>query len=151
VHYDKRAKVVLKEAKYHFAYKVLFEIAGLMKPVYSNLPFAVDYIVPVPLSTQRQNWRGFNQSKILAQKLNWQVKEFLQKSKHTTAQARLHRSDRLKNPGESFSLVKNANVKGKTIILVDDVYTTGATLQECAKVLKQNGAGKVFAMVWAKD
>ena len=151
VHYDKFAKLVLKEAKYHFAYKVLNEIAQMMKPQYSNFPFAVDYITYVPLSKTRQNWRGFNQSKILARKLNWKCFELLQKSKYTISQAGLHRSQRLTNLRKSFNLIPSMIVTGKTIVLIDDVCTTGATLQECAKVLKENGAKYVFALVWAKD
>jgi len=151
VHYDERAKTVLKEAKYHFAYNVLDEIAKTMKIQYNNFPFAVDYAVPVPLSKARQNWRGFNQAEILARKINWRSREILQKEKHTIAQAKLHRSKRLLNLRSSFKLLQHVEVQNKTIVIIDDVCTTGATLQECAKVLKNSGAKKVFALVFAKD
>ena len=151
VHYDKKAKLILKEAKYHFVSKALGDIAYLMKNKYSNFPFAVDYVVPVPLSRERLNWRGYNQAGILAKIINWQSKNVLKKETHTHAQAKLKRWERLGNLKNSFCIDKNFDVKGKVIVLVDDVTTTQATLQECACVLKNAGAKNVYGLVWAKD
>ena len=124
-----------------------------------NLPLAIlnfkdNLIVPVPLSKKRLRWRGFNQAELLARKVaeNYSLAldtENLIRIKHKKPQAKLNEIHRLENVKECFGWWGN-NLNKKNIILVDDVVTTGATLNECAKVLKQNGAGEVWGLVVAK-
>lgn len=102
----------------------------------------------VPLYIKRENWRGFNQSEILAQKLAQKLElpyaEVLKRERETKPQANLDSKERIKNvQGVFTSLV---SPQGKKILLVDDVWTTGSTLNECARVLKKNGAEKVWAL-----
>ena len=88
---------------------------------------------------------------ILCKHISWKSQEVLQRIRETTAQAKLHRSQRIRNLCQTIGLMPGIKVEGKTIVLVDDVCTTGATLQECARVLKDHGAKRVYALVWAKD
>ncbi|MCX6796655.1 MAG: phosphoribosyltransferase family protein [Candidatus Falkowbacteria bacterium] len=111
-------------------------------------------IIPVPLSSRRQRWRGFNQATEIAAIVALQLDLPLEKNnlvriKHRRAQAKLNEEQRKINVNNCFRWQGN-NLAGKNILLVDDVATTGATLNECAKILKQNGAGKVWGLVAAK-
>lgn len=111
-------------------------------------------IIPVPLHRRRRHWRGFNQAeeiaKVVAQ--NWQRKinsKDLVRTKHKKAQAKLNEEQRLKNIKDCF-VWQGDNLAGTNVILIDDVATTGATLNECAKILKKNGASQVWGLVVAK-
>jgi ComF family protein len=124
-----------------------------------NLPLAIlnfkdNLVVPVPLSKKRLRWRGFNQAELLARKVAGKYRlaldgDSLIRIKHKTAQAKLDEIHRLENIKGCFSW-QGGNLNKKNIILIDDVVTTGATLNECAKVLKASGAGEVFGLVVAK-
>lgn len=112
-------------------------------------------IVPVPLYKYRQNIRGFNQSEMIARYLSKRLNQTggsaLIKKVNTAAQARLSRQKRLSNLEGAFECVDKALVFGKDVLLVDDVMTTGATLNECAKTLKMAGAKKVYGAVIARN
>lgn len=112
----------------------------------------VDYIVPVPLHWRKRFQRGFNQSALIAKNLNISNALFnndLVKIRDTKSQTAFTYSQRQKNLDGAFAVRKGHNFKGKNICLIDDVKTTGATLNECAKVLKEAGSNKVFAFVLA--
>ncbi len=113
-------------------------------------------VVPVPLHPRRLRWRGFNQSELLAESL---ARHFLlrmdtlalKRVHQTTPQADIReREQRLDNVSGVFSCAHPENIRGRTILLIDDVCTTGATLNECARILKVNGAKKVIALVVAR-
>lgn len=115
----------------------------------------VDLIMPVPLSYRRLLRRGYNQSAVLARLLSKQtgIKAdvlTLKKTKHTVPQSSLLGKARLKNVKNVFKLQNEEKVKGKRILLIDDVLTTGATLNECAKVLKKAGALSVDTLTVAR-
>ena len=105
-------------------------------------------IVPVPLHPRRFCERGFNQALSLAQGLEAvvgiPVREMLVRQRYTRQQAKLNKNKRAKNVRGAFKTI--GNVRGARIILVDDVYTTGATMLECAAVLKKSGASVVFGL-----
>ena len=108
--------------------------------------------MPVPLHWRRRFQRGFNQSALIAKGLtldNAQFNTDLVRIRYTQQQIELTVAARKRNVEGAFAVRKGHNFKGKNICLVDDVKTTGATLNECAKVLKEAGAGKVFAFVLA--
>lgn len=113
-------------------------------------------IVPVPLSRRRHNWRGFNQAELLAKRLGatFQIEmssSALTRVRHTTPQVEASdRSSRLENLSGAFRCADPESVAGRHIILIDDVCTTGTTLNECAKVVKSAGAKRVTALVIAR-
>jgi len=121
--------------------------------------FREPILIPIPLSKKRYRERGYNQAELICEKLveideknnNFKLeKNTLIKIKETEHQANIkERRDRLKNLSDSFSVKNSKMIEGKNIILIDDVTTTGATLSEARKILKQSGAKKVIAFTVA--
>ena len=120
---------------------------------------ALTHIVAVPLHARRQRSRGYNQSELLARELSVLIgvssAQLLLRTRDTTPQVELSIRDRAINVRDAFALnsntiVTNTIVKGATILLIDDVHTTGATLRECARVLKTGGATKVYGLTLAR-
>jgi len=113
-----------------------------------------DVIVPVPLHPTRQRERGFNQAGLLGDLLSAQTsipaKPVLERIRYTTTQTALDRSERMENLHNAFRLRKNADVRGLRVLLVDDVLTTGSTLNECARILKRAGAFSIHAATAAR-
>jgi ComF family protein len=118
-------------------------------------------LVPVPLHKKRELWRGFNQSKILAQEIAEYFNlpladDLLIRHRHTALQAEIkNNEDRKINMQNAFllsseALKKNYNLKNKTIILIDDVSTTSSTLSECARVIKPLKPKKIWGLVLAR-
>lgn len=113
-------------------------------------------VLAVPLSTRRLNWRGFNQSDILAGLLaeNFNLRRegnVITRTGTSKPQAEIkEKNERLNNLSCVFKIIRPKTIAGKNILLVDDVCTTGSTLNECAKVLKENGAHKITALVIAR-
>ena len=117
-------------------------------------PSSLDLLIPVPLHRQRLRERGFNQALLLAQELSQRTgilchKRVLQKKKPTLPQVNLSGSEREKGVRGAFQIMEKEKLKGKSILLVDDVYTTGATVNECAKVLMAGGAERVDVLTLA--
>jgi ComF family protein len=107
-----------------------------------------DLLIPVPLHPQRLRKRGFNQALLLVKELSRGIgvpyrKRILEKRKPTVPQVNLSGVEREKGVRGTFHLSEETAVDGKTVLLVDDVYTTGATVNECAKVLLAGGADRV--------
>ena len=114
-----------------------------------------DFVMPVPLHPSRLREREFNQSAILAsvigERLGIQVLlNTLIRHVHTRPQVELGMKERKKNVVGAFSVQDDAMILGKDIVLVDDVYTTGATVGECARVLKRHGVGRVSVLTIAR-
>ena len=113
-------------------------------------------VVPVPLFPKRNRTRGYNQSELLAKNFAPRVgltadTKSLVRIKNTVSQTTLGRMGRLANMKGAFSCKNPAAVKGKTVLLIDDVATTGATLEGCAAALKAAGAKKVMAYTFARE
>ncbi|MDO9399407.1 MAG: ComF family protein [bacterium] len=152
---------LIKSFKYYFI-RELYQDLGKILILFLNdflnkkgqkFNFQECLIMPVPLSAYRRRWRGFNQAEILARlvadhfNLELSVNELI-RNKHTKPQVKLNKMQRENNIKGCFSWCAN-NLEGRQIILVDDVVTTGATLNECAKILKHHGASKVWGLVVA--
>ena len=114
----------------------------------------VDALVPVPLHPVRLRERGFNQAEALAEILSRKVRipiwKVLERRLYTSTQTRFDRIDRMQNLRNAFTLSKDKSVRGKHLLLVDDVLTTGATLDNCAKTLLAQGAESVRAITVAR-
>ena len=110
-------------------------------------------VIPLPLYKTRLNWRGFNQSELLAKEIgyyyNWPISLSLIKIKKTRIQAELDETARLANQNGVFKWI-GTNLKGQTILLVDDIITSGATMNEAEKVLLAAGAKRVIKTAVAK-
>jgi competence protein ComFC len=113
-----------------------------------------DVIVPVPLHPARERERGFNQAALLAELLRVhtpvQSRPVLERIRWTTTQTAFDRAERMENLHGAFRLRKNAHVRDLQVLLIDDVLTTGSTLSECARVLKEAGARSVHAATAAR-
>jgi ComF family protein len=112
-------------------------------------------IMPVPLHPKRLRERGFNQSLLLARHVSRRIHidlDFLslRRVRYTPPQASLAKHQRLQNVQGAFELKNSDAVKGRSILLVDDVVTTGNTLNECARILRKAGAEKVFGLSLAR-
>jgi ComF family protein len=117
-------------------------------------PKLFDLLIPVPLHKQRLRERGFNQALLLVKELSHRTgipyrKRVLQKVRPTIPQVNLSGVEREKGVRGSFQIVGKEGLEGKTILLVDDVYTTGATVNECSKVLLAGGAERVDVLTLA--
>ena len=116
--------------------------------------FKADFIVPVPMSKTKLRKRGFNQAEVLADALSQQLNipicnDALVKSISFVAQHKLSATRRKTNASHLYSAGKNIDIKGKTVIIVDDVMTTGSTINSCAEILLEMGAEKIIAAVAA--
>ena len=113
-------------------------------------------ILSIPLNTRRLNWRGFNQSDILACLLadNFHLEKggnIISRTGKSKPQAEIkEKDDRLNNLRGLFKVIRADKIAGRNILLIDDVCTTGTTLNECAKILKENGVKKVIGLVVAR-
>ncbi len=126
------------------------------------VPERIDLIMPVPLHIKRFRKRGFNQAFLfirqwpaLAKDMGFILpnkkisRDVLVKNRHTARQTGLDRRSRKKNVNNAFSLKQPGLINGKKILIVDDVYTTGATVNECARILMHGGAKKVDVLTLA--
>ena len=118
--------------------------------------FLNDFVlVPLPLHNKRKKWRGFDQALELSKEIGNYfdmpvLDNVLIRQKETPPQAELGKEDRAENIKNAFSCQNQNLIKNKKIFLVDDVYTTGATMKEATKTLKQNGAKEVWGLVIAR-
>ncbi len=152
-------KTLIRDLKYKSATKVAGTLSQIfcdnVGHVLKNLKSKNAVIVPVPITPQRLRERGFNQSEILAAALSRHTgitltNDILFKIKNTASQVAVaERTLRLENLQGSFAVPDPQKIAGKTVILVDDILTTGATIIECSRELKKAGAKNIIALVVA--
>lgn len=156
---DKILEKLIINFKYHFIKDIAADLGNFLILFLENLQNEKIFnprdfcILPVPLAKKRERWRGFNQAKeiaeIIAKHFGIMINEDLIRIKHSKPQVKLNENERKCNIVGCFGW-QGENLNSRKIILIDDVATTGATLNECAKILKQNGAGEVWGLVAAK-
>jgi len=145
---------LVKRLVHYLKYLVVHNLAGLMARVYADrlMKEKFDVVVPVPIGTKRYRKRGFNQSELIASRLakllNLEYDDGLVRIKETRSQVGLSRNDRLKNVTGVFMAKKT--LTNLRVLLVDDVCTTMATLNECSRALKKAGAKEVVGIVLAR-
>jgi ComF family protein len=115
-----------------------------------------DLIIPVPMHKKKMKKRGYNQTELVANELEKNLNiparnDILSKVINTTTQSKLGGKARQSNIQHAFFIKNDIEVEDKKIILLDDIYTTGATSEECSRVLKEAGAREVLVLVLAKD
>jgi ComF family protein len=148
----------LKEIIHNYKYLKISALAEILSSflVESITKEGVEFdaVSFAPITKKRESWRGYNQAELLAEKV---AKEFnkplikLIKTKETKTQVGLTRKERIKNLESAFRLERPEEVAQKRVLLIDDVVTTGTTLNECALVLKKGGAKAVYGVVIAKE
>ncbi len=116
-----------------------------------------DIIIPVPIHKKRKKQRGYNQSELVARQISKNIanlqlenKAFI-KIKNNKPQSTLNKKQRKQNVKNVYKLENKGKIENKNIVLFDDIYTTGKTANEIAKILKQNGANKILVLTIAKD
>jgi competence protein ComFC len=144
----------VKDIAYSLQYLLKKFLIALAKEKSFNIAAENPLFVPVPLQRVRENWRGFNQaeliSKLLADSLSLESINALEKIFSSSPQAEKEsKHERLATP-DSYKTILPEKISGRHIILVDDVATTGATLNACAKELLDNGAASVGAITIAR-
>src|SRR3989344_555457 len=147
-------KSAIAKVKYRWVYDIGKTLVDLLSASLWRFEIPDNLIlIPVPLHLRRKNWRGFNQAellgKILSDRFGLKFFTALIRISAGRTQVGLDKKDRKANVKDAFSLREEAAVKGQNILLVDDVYTSGATMAECAKVLKKAQAKTVWAMTIA--
>ncbi len=145
-------KSAIKLLKYRYVSDVTETLTSLLAEHFPAYIPTIEFFIPIPLSPKRERLRGFNQTLLLAvslgKKLNIPIcKNVLMRIKETPPQAELKRDQRKENVKGVFICVNKPIVKNKSIAVIDDVSTTGATLFEAAKILKLAGARSVWGVV----
>lgn len=147
-------KELIYSLKYEGKTRISEVIAALMEDRLRNESLKIDAIVPVPIHPNKLKARGFNQSLLIAEalgeRLGKPVADCLERVKETKEQYNLDRSHRFLNIVDAFSvkLLYNMN-KHSSILLVDDIYTTGSTVNECSRVLKKAGVKTIYVITAA--
>jgi len=136
--YKTFAKIILKNKK----------VCGFLKNY--------DIIIPVPIHKKRKLFRGYNQTELIAKELakNSQLclkRDILLKKTNVIAQSLLNKKDRQKNVKNAFMVRDVEKIVDKNVLIIDDIYTTGSTINECSKMLKKSGVKNIGVITIAKD
>ena len=149
--YEGHLRDVIHALKYERRRSIAMPLGRLMRESAEALLQGVDVAVPVPLHPRRERDRGFNQADDLARHLGLSVVPLLRRARFTTSQIELPADARHRNVRDAFTLIPDPRALiPDVIVLVDDVSTTGATLEACAKVLKRGGVKEVRALTAAR-
>jgi predicted amidophosphoribosyltransferase len=170
--YEGRMKEIIHALKYEHRRSIAPPLGELMRTAGARILKDADAVVPVPLHPRREFQRGFNQADDIARHLGLPVAALLVRVKHTRSQIELPKEERQQNVNEAFAPNPRSLIPGPrsltsgprslipdprslipdpcVVVLVDDVATTGATLDECARVLKRSGVKEVRALTAAR-
>jgi competence protein ComFC len=158
---DPLLRELIHALKYRFVKELAEPLSRLMIKTIESFSLHVQInseyflIVPVPLHKIRERSRGFNQAQLLSERVAEYFKiplrnDVLKRTKYTAPQAKITNTEKRKENIKNIFFAAPDEIKGKIVILVDDVITTGATLVEAAKSLKRSGAKEIWALVIAK-
>ncbi|QEK38651.1 ComF family protein [Candidatus Cytomitobacter primus] len=156
--YDKNTRKLIMAYKNHGCFYLTSFFSNLLKNTIKEWISDIDYIVPIPLHSWRLFWRGYNQSSILAKNLSKAIKipyldNGLLRVRFTGTQSTFNKADRWKNVKGAFEFnyEYEFRFKGKNILLLDDVTTTGATINFAAESLKKAGVNKIYCVTLARS
>ncbi len=150
--YEGMIKQAVGKLKYKFITDLAEELIGLVP----KQKLQARVLIPVPLHSRRQRWRGFNQAellgKMLAERYGGEMKaDILERHKHTKPQVDLKGKERKKNIQGAFRIRSKAKFEKQAKFLIfDDVWTTGSTMRECGQVLKRGGAKEAWGLTLAR-
>lgn len=148
--YDGRVGQAVRRLKYSRATSLAGPLAALLAEAQSRLGLdQYDLVVPIPIHWSRRCVRGFNQSELLCERMPAVDRRIVRRIRRTKPQASLTREQRLTNLEGAFRA--DASVARKSVLLVDDVLTTGHTARECARALIEAGAAEVAALALAGE
>ena len=131
--------------------KIMFSSYNELKDLVGNF----DMIIPIPLHKDKQKKRGFNQAELLANEIALLAdvkveKDLVKRVKNTTTQTELSREGRRANLENAFELIDKSKVKGKNVLIIDDILTTGATTESLSKLLKNAKAKHICVLTFAR-
>ena len=115
-----------------------------------------DIIIPVPVHKARKSKRGYNQSELIAKEISKELKiktysDVLIKINNNKVQSTLNKNERKENVKNAYKIINEQKINNKNIIIFDDIYTTGSTINECIKTLKKSNVNKIGMLILAKD
>lgn len=148
-------KDLIHDFKYNQRTYLSRTFADLMKDFWESEGFEVDLIIPVPLYYKKERRRGFNQSALIAKFLSLNIgtpyeAKNLQRIRNTSIMHNLSRLERKENVKAAFRLKNAKQIIDKRILLIDDILTTGVTIEECSRLLYEAGAAEVIALTLAR-
>lgn len=156
VQYGLLERGVLMDYKYRGKSYIGRKLGDVLYDRMETEDIVYDLIVPVPMHEKRQVSRGYNQARIMAARLAQRkgvtcVPDLLKRTRETTAMKNLNSFDRHENLKNAFAVSEKSyyTVSGKRVLLVDDIYTTGSTMDACSRVLREAGADKVYGLTFA--
>lgn len=149
--YRDNVKQAIHNFKYHNAKYLGVTFGNYMTSVVVKENFEFNLIVPVPLTEKRKKSRGYNQSALLANQISKNLgvpvdETSLIRTKFSRSQTELQSNERYQNLEDCFQIADSSRIRGKKILLVDDVMTTGATVEACSKLLMEAGANVVYVV-----
>ncbi len=154
--FDGLMRQAVHQLKYYHLKAISVEMGKFLSEYMETSPLPCELLVPVPLHARRLKQRGYNQSELIAKELSRKINlpvvaDNLVRIKDSIPQARTSVvGERIKNVAEAFKC-RNSSLKGKAILLIDDVCTSGATLESCAQALKSSGVRSVWGLTLARE
>ncbi len=156
--YDGEIRNLILNYKFNekpYLYRCFSNFFNKYQKMYFHFDF-YDIIIPVPISKKRLKLRGYNQSLLISKEISHTLnielkKDLLKKEKNNISQTKLNKNERENNVKNVYKLNAPKEVVNKKILLIDDIFTTGATANECSKILNLAGAKKIDVLTIAKD
>lgn len=147
---DKTLQSVIHALKYQKKFKLGMYLGEILSEGIKTRNWQVDLIVPVPIHPLKKVERGYNQSDYIVKGLSKSLNipystKLIKRTRHTESQTKLKMKARAQNVADAFVVRNPKIISGKNILIVDDIITTGATIQECGRVLVKGGAKTVYA------
>lgn len=157
--YENEIRKLIIDYKFNdksYLYKIFSQIIIKNKKIYRNLK-NYDIIIPVPIHKKRKAKRGYNQSELITDKISKKFtnlingKDVIKKIKYNVEQSSLNKEQRKQNVKNVYKIINKEKIKEKNVILFDDIYTTGATVNEISKLLKECNVKNILILTLSKD